>query len=255
MSAQSATFNTGAVRPVEALKAGYEAIRDEYWLMLGITFVGILIGSMVPLGIVLGPMMCGIHMCMLRKIARQPVSFDMLFKGFDYFVPSLVVALFHIIPAMLLIVPAYLMFVFSIIGIAAAQDAGTDVPPEIGAILPVIFFIVIFVAIVILLVINILFSFAYQLIFDRGMGPMDACKTSARAAMANFGGLLGLVILNGLLGVLGLLVCYVGVFLVMPVSMAAINIAYRSVFPEQLRPPQMPYGTPPQHPWQGPPPA
>ncbi len=256
MSAQAPTFQTGVIRPVEALKAGYDAIRDQYWLMVGIAFVGVLIGGMVPLGILLGPMMVGIHMCMLRKIHGQQVSFDMLFKGFDYFVPALLVALIHIIPAIILIIPIYIGFVASIVGLAAAADAsGGNIPPEVGLVVPIIFGIVIFFAALILIVINILFSFAYQLIFDRGLGAGDACKLSAKAAMANFGGLLGLALLSGLMSLGGLLLCYVGMVLVLPITLAATNVAYRAVFPAQVVPPQAPYGMPPQHPWQGPPPG
>ncbi len=35
-------FNTGVIRPVECMKEGWELIKDEYWLFLGITFVGML---------------------------------------------------------------------------------------------------------------------------------------------------------------------------------------------------------------------
>ena len=37
------------------------------------------------------------------------------------------------------------------------------------------------------------------------------------------------------LGILGVLACYVGAFLVMPISFAAYAVAYRRVFPETVR--------------------
>jgi len=55
-------------------------------------------------------------------------------------------------------------------------------------------------------------------------------KLSFRAAMANFGGLLGLVGLNFLLSIGGLLLCIFGVYLVIPISYSAVAIAYEQVF-------------------------
>jgi hypothetical protein len=48
---------------------------------------------------------------------------------------------------------------------------------------------------------------------------------------ANFWGVLGLVVLNNLLSILGVMACYVGAFFIMPVHFATIVVAYRQVFP------------------------
>src|SRR5947209_9073420 len=96
-------FRSRAVRPVDCLTAGWRLIQDQYWLFLGITLVGLIIGSLAPLGILQGPCMCGIFYCLARRDRGRRVSFDMLFKGFDYFVDSLVATLFMIVPIMLLI--------------------------------------------------------------------------------------------------------------------------------------------------------
>jgi uncharacterized membrane protein len=62
---------------------------------------------------------------------------------------------------------------------------------------------------------------------------VDAVKLSIKAGKANFGGILGLLLLNAGLGIVGVLCCYVGVFFIMPVSFASYVIAYRRVFPER----------------------
>ena len=98
MSAQPASFNRGVVRPVECIKAGFASIKDDYWLFLGLSIVAILIGSVGPMGILLGPMMCGLHMCLLRRQRGEKVGFDVLFKGFDFFGPSLIATLIQIVP-------------------------------------------------------------------------------------------------------------------------------------------------------------
>jgi uncharacterized membrane protein len=55
-------------------------------------------------------------------------------------------------------------------------------------------------------------------------------KLSIKAGMANFWQLLGMLLLNGLLSLVGVLFCYVGAFLVLPIGFAAIATAYEQVF-------------------------
>ena len=68
---------------------------------------------------------------------------------------------------------------------------------------------------------------------QQNLGALDAVRTSIKAVMANLGGVLGLVALGMALGFAGMLLCYVGAFLVMPVGLAAWAVAYRQVFPAQ----------------------
>jgi len=93
-----------------------------------------------------------------------------------------------------------------------------------------IFAVVWLVIMVLLIVLSVVFSFAYPLIVDRRMKGFDAVKLSIRAGFANFWRLLGMLILTGLLSFAGLLLCYVGIFLIMHLGFAAIAVAYEQVF-------------------------
>ena len=66
--------NENAVQPVECIKAGWELIKSQYWLFVGMTVVGIIIGSVVPLGILMGPMMCGIYLALFKPGADSQSS-------------------------------------------------------------------------------------------------------------------------------------------------------------------------------------
>src|SRR5215210_1021585 len=99
-------FNRNAVQPIECIKAGWQLIRSRYWLFVGITLVGMLIGSAVPFGILLGPMMCGIYIALFQARRGQPVEFALLFKGFDFFGDSVVAALLHVVPILVIVIPA-----------------------------------------------------------------------------------------------------------------------------------------------------
>src|SRR6266850_7159902 len=103
-------FRRNAVQPMECLRAGFELIKSQYWLFVGMTAVGVIIGSVVPLGILMGPMMCGIYLALFQTRRGQPIEFGTLFKGFDYFGDSLIATLLHIIPVIVIIVPAYIVF-------------------------------------------------------------------------------------------------------------------------------------------------
>jgi uncharacterized membrane protein len=86
--------------------------------------------------------------------------------------------------------------------------------------------------VIVSMAIHSLFLFAYPLIVDRKLAGLDAIKLSYRAALQNLGGIIGLLLLMCVLGILGVLACYIGVFLMMPVSFAAYAAAYRRVFPD-----------------------
>src|SRR5882762_6049025 len=104
MNADLSEFRRGVIRPVECIKEGWALIKDQYWLFLGISVLGLLIGQAAWI-VLLGPMMVGIFLCLFQRQRGQPVEIGLLFKGFDYFVPSLIVALLKAIPLMLVMVP------------------------------------------------------------------------------------------------------------------------------------------------------
>lgn len=64
-------FRSGVVKPVECLKAGLELVRNQYWLFVGITAVGMIIAGAVPLGILMGPMMCVIYLALFKQRRGQ----------------------------------------------------------------------------------------------------------------------------------------------------------------------------------------
>ena len=223
-------FQRNAVEPVQCIKGGWELIKDQYWLFVGMSAVGMLIGSAVPMGILMGPMMCGLFLSFFKRMRREPIEFGTLFKGFDFFGPGVVATLLHILPIMAVVIPAYLLFYVGIIFSAAASTAGDE--PNPGAMLAVfvmfgIFWVVILFLIV---VVSIGFTFAHPLIVDRKMQGFEAVKLSFKGAMANFWRLLSMALLTFILNIAGVLLCYIGVFLVLPIGYAAIAKAYEQVF-------------------------
>lgn len=222
-------FRRNAVEPMKCLKAGLNLIKQQYWLFVGITALGVIIGSVVPLGILLGPMMCGIYLALFQTRRGQPIEFAVLFKGFDYFGDSVVATLLHMIPIVVILVPTYILFYVAFFAMMVSQGGGE---PDPGVMLGFFGFFAVFwlVMIVLLVLLSVVFTFAYPLIVDRRLSGVEAVKLSIKAAMANFWRLLGLLMMTGLMGFVGMLFCYVGAFFVMPISFAAIATAYEQVF-------------------------
>ena len=228
MSTPLIEFRRNAVQPVQCIKDAWALIKDQYWLFVGICAVGLLVASAVPLGILMGPMMCGIYMIFFKRMRNEPFEFGLLFKGFDFFGPSLVATLLHVIPIMAIVVPAYIIFYFGFVFSIIAQ--GNEPNPAVMLGVMALFGVFWLVMFIIIIFISIGFTFSYTLIVDRKLQAMDAIKLSFKAAMANFWRILGMTLLTGLLTFVGLMLCYVGAFLVFPLQYGAIAVAYERVF-------------------------
>ena len=235
-------YTPGAVQPMVCLRAGYDLIRDQYWVFVGMCFVGILIGSAVPFGILMGPMMCGLYIAIFQKHRGEQVEFGTLFKGFDHFGESVIATLIHVIPIVVVIVPFYLIF-YGVMLFVLPRSNEPDPAALLGFF--AVFFVFMIVVMILMILISVLFTFTYPLIVDRRLGGLDAVRASAKGALANFWPLLGLLLLTGLLGFCGLLLCYVGIFLVFPVIYAATSMAYEQVFGIKGEGPVVPGPPPP----------
>lgn len=222
-------FKRHAVQPVECLKQGWALIKDQYWLFVGMSVVGVLIGNTVPLGILAGPMMCGVYLALLKRWAGEPIEFGTLFKGFDFFKAGAIAGILHAVPVIIFIVPLYVLYIFMIVFAQAGSRHGDPDPAAAMGFLAV-FGIYLPIMLILLTILSIGFAFAFPLIVDRGLSGVNAVKHSFRAGMANFWSLFGLLFLNGLLSLAGALVCGVGVYFVLPVTFAALAVAYTQVF-------------------------
>ena len=228
MTTPQILYRRNAVGPIECITAGWELVKGQYWLFVGMCVVAMLIGSAVPAGILLGPLMCGLYVAFFKLRRGEPIEFAMLFKGFDYFGPSVVATLLHAVPIIAFVLGIYFFFYVSLVLTIIAQGDEPNPVALLGVFaMLLLFFAVVFVVIIL---ISVGFTFAYPLIVDRKLKGLDAVKLSFKAAMGNFWGLLGMVVLTGLMNVAGVMACYVGMFLVLPITYASIAAAYERVF-------------------------
>jgi len=220
-------FNVGVIRPVECVKEGWDYIKDQYWLIFGITLVGMLIAGFVPLGILFGPMLSGIFYCLLQKLNHQQTAFEGLFKGFEYFLPSFIASLFLIIPALIIGIIAYIPLIMMQFSMMNTRNPN---PNDFLAYFAVFSMLMIIFGLFIG-TIHALLMFAYPLIVEHKLSGTEAAKLSSRAVLKNLGGIGGLIAVHIGLMFVGYLLCFVGVYLVIPIILASVVVAYRKVFP------------------------
>jgi uncharacterized membrane protein len=215
------------VAPMRLLQESVSLMGDDYWMFLLITFVGMMLGSVVPL-VIYGAMICGIYLCYLQRMRGKRADFETLFRGFDYFVESLIATLLVTLATIVLISPCILLLIVSMIGIAAS---GRDAGPVAAVVLLVLVPLLILVS----LVVSALFIFVYPLIVDKQYTAIPAIQASCRAVWANLGGILLLLVFYGVLYCAAVLACGIGTLFFAPVLFGALTILYRQIFPE--RPP------------------
>jgi hypothetical protein len=216
-------FNTGVIRPVECFKEGWEIVKPDFWLLLGIAFVGGLIAGATLL-ILAGAMYCGIFYCYLKKVDGQPLSFDDLWKGMNWWLPGLGVVAIIFVP----IIVEYIFIYISLIG-AIVAGANLGESETLGLILGAlgVHFVILFA----MVCFHTLLVFSFPLIVDRNLGAIAAMTTSARAVWQNLGGVVGLIGVQIVLVLLGEMACGIGLYFVLPIIIAGNMVAFRKVFP------------------------
>jgi uncharacterized membrane protein len=231
-------FQRSAINPSECISQGWELVKRNYGLFFGISLVAMLLVACIPCVniFIAGPVTCGVYYCFLKEMRGEPTNFGEMFKGFDVFVPAMVVGIIAMIPE-IIGQGVRLTTNLADLGIRSGSRGDFYQTSEQQTILAggVLIFaivagIVLFLASIAL---RISLYFALPLIMEHNLGVVDAIKLSASAAWSNVGGIILLGILEVLVALLGVLMLCIGIFFVMPILYAANAFAYRQVFPRQ----------------------
>ena len=163
---------------------------------------GLLIG--VTFGILAGPMIAGLTLMTIRIYDGEKVEIGDVFQGFQFFLPSF---LFILVWGFIILLAALLLEMIPILGILAGNIPG--------------------------LVFGTLLIFAMPMIVDKKMDFWAASMASIDKVKPLFWPLLGLYVVGQLIGSAGLILCFIGVILTMPISYCIFTAAYRNFFPKQ----------------------
>ena len=225
---QNLEFTTGQIRAIECVKEAWQLIKDDYWLLFGISIVGAMIGG-ISLYVLIGSMICGIFISYLKKIDGGKVTFDDLWLGFRFFWPSLFVTIVIVVPIVVYVIATfstlYLPIIMKAVGGSRVSDDEMLTAVFVGLAIDAVIAIV-------MIFIHSLLIFAFPLVVDRGLSSWAAIKLSARAALKNIGGIGGMIAVNFVMALAGELAFCIGIYLVIPLMTAANLVAYRKVFPK-----------------------
>jgi len=169
------------------------------WISAGWTMVTADLGNFALLSLIFvlvnsfasivtqGPLQTGMHLFCMKKMYGRRAEMGDMFKGFDYFLPAFVAAL--------------LIGVFVFAGMLVCVIPG--------------------------LVVAAMFKFTYLFIMDKRMDFWPAMMASHEVVKGDYFGFTMFLIVMGLINLLGALCCIVGLLVTIPLSIAAITIAYQ----------------------------
>lgn len=232
-------FQSGAIDAGVCFSDAWEMLKRNYGMFLGISLVAYILISCIPCAnvFILGPVMGGVYYVALSDMRGEPVEFGMMFKGFEKFVPLMVIGLIQSIPG---IIGQILQYTFQIGSSIMDPQRGRDFEffqarssdLVLGGGVVAIAIVIAVAFIIFAFLWWAAFFFAVPLALEYDLGPTEALKLSVEAAMKNIGGLLVMMIFTMLIGMLGVILLCLGIFLIsIPVIFLANAFAYRQVFP------------------------
>src|ERR1019366_8605065 len=136
-----------------------------------------------------GPLIAGFHIYCLKRLLGRQTDFGDLFKGFNFFVPALVASL--------------------VIGLFTFAGSLLCLIPG--------------------LVVMAMYKFTYLFIVDKRMDFWPAMQASHNVVRNDYFGFTMFLLLMALVNVLGALCCIVGLLVSIPVTVAAITVAYQEL--------------------------
>ena len=167
---------------------GWQMVKADIGTFILLTLVFAVLNSMVPM-ILQGPLFAGFHIFCMKKLLHRPTDFADFFKGFNFFVPTLVASL--------------------IIGLFVFCGTLFCIFPG--------------------LVVAAMFEFTYLFIVDKRMDFWPAMQASHAVVKSDYFGFTMFLLLMVLVDILGALCCIVGLLVAVPVTVAAVTVAYKEI--------------------------
>ena len=225
------------------LKKGFTVINNDYLLLLAITFLGSFISGFIPI-IFMGPIFCGYSLCYQKYFNNEKVEFEDLFKGFNKFLDTLKVVAIFILTLPLLLLPAILIILPSLLLMATKSPESYSILCSISpslcyealswslneVIVTTSIVIGIFFLMITSILLNVMLFFIFSLMMLNNLNPWESYVLSLKATLYNSGNIILLLIMLSTLSVIGILFCYVGFFLFLPIFYASLYILYNNIF-------------------------
>jgi len=183
----------------DTIGQSWELLKGNLWPLVGVTFVVLLAAAVLDAIPILhifacllltGPFLGGLCFYYLRRLRGEAVEFGDVFAGFTLaFVPLMLGGLV----SLLLTACGFALLVLPGIYLAVAL------------------------------------AFTASLIIDKKLGFWTAMEVSRRVITAQWWRMFGLIILAAIIGMLGVLLLFVGIFLTLPITIGSLVVAYETL--------------------------
>jgi hypothetical protein len=130
-------YNSGAIDASGAVSQGWDLIKKNYWMYFGIALLAYVMIACIPIAniFILGPVLTGVYIVMLRERRGEPVEFGMMFKGFEKFVPAMVIGLLQSIPGIIMQIVQFSMNIGSNLITAPSGRGGRRGEPDLDVLM------------------------------------------------------------------------------------------------------------------------
>lgn len=234
-------FNRGSIDASGCVGNAWELVKQNYWMYVGITLLAFIISSYLYCisWVLMGPVMAGVFYVVLRQLRGEPIDFGMMFKGFEKFVPLMIIGLLQSIPDIIAMILSFTLNIGQLFmmprgrggNVQFLQSTGPN-PFALAGGLLVMILLVTLAFMIFSVAWKAVFFFAIPLALEHNLSPIEAIKLSARASMANIGGLIVLFIFEFLIVLLGVvMICFGLIFISLPLVYVTNAFVYRQVFP------------------------
>jgi hypothetical protein len=206
--------------------------------------IGVRIGygvlSSVVLNLVMGPMIGGLFLVYLKVVRGEDTGVGEVFAGFQraymhLFLGALVVSLV----ATVCMLPFQFVWQSKVGPLLVQMQHMQNDPAGIQKLFPQMIsssmssLPVLFVCLIPVTFFTVCWQFTLPLIIDKQMAFGDAMRTSWHMVMKHWWPVFGVIVLAGLLSLLGVFGCCVGVLFTAPIGLAALMVAYETIFGAQ----------------------
>jgi uncharacterized membrane protein len=172
--------------PGKWIGEGWDLVKQDMGNYVLMTLIFFLLNG-VPF--IQGALIAGFHIYTMKKVMGRRAEFGDMFKGFNFFIPTLVAAL--------------LIGIFTCIGTLFCIIPG--------------------------LVVAAMYKFTYLFIVDKRMDFWPAMQASHAVVKNDYFGFTMFLLLAFLVNCLGFLCCVVGLLVTVPATFAAITVAYKEI--------------------------
>ncbi len=186
--------------------------------------IGVVLAVSLISGTLGGVFYAGLFKYYLKLIRGEAAGVGDAFAGFGKSFGQLILG--PLVVSVLVFLCMLPVFLFALLTIIPTLQNHGQVQPVLKGIM----FVVLLLTVLPMVYLQISWLFTIPLIVDRELDFWTAMKTSWRRVNAHWWTVFGLSILAGLVSVLGLLLCCVGMLVTMPIGLAALMYAYETIF-------------------------